>query len=201
MRVPPRDVFTPCHMYLVLSTQASMTAPSLIVPATATVLALTAAWIDVRTRRIPNWLTLTAVVLGLGMHAVLSGPGDAAKALLAALIAGVVFFLFHVAGGMGAGDVKLIAGMAACYGLSSMPYLLLFTSLAGGVMALAMAARHGRLRQTVGNMGTLAAHHTRSGLVPHDELHLGNRSTLRLPYAVAIAAGCVLTNFISLGRA
>ena len=53
----------------------------------------------------------------------------------------------------------------------------------------------------MGNMGTLAVHHSRSGLVPHDELHVGNRNTLRLPYAVAIAAGCVLTNLISLGRA
>ena len=134
------------------------------------------------------------------MHFVLSGYNDGFKAVLAAFVAGFIFLLFHIAGGMGAGDVKLIAGLAACYGLANMPYLLIFTSLAGGAMALAMAMKHGRLGETVGNMGTLAVHHTRSGLVPHGDLNLANRSTLRLPYAVAIAAGCVLTNLISLGR-
>jgi prepilin peptidase CpaA len=174
---------------------------ALVYSAIATVFALAAACIDVKTRKIPNLLTLAAFVLGLSLHFALGGRGDGFKTLLAALIAGVIFLVFHIAGGMGAGDVKLIAGLAACYGLTNMPYLLIFTSLAGGVMALAMAMKHSKLRQTFSNMGTLAAHHGRSGLVPHDDLNLGNRSTLRLPYAVAIAAGCVLTNFISLGRA
>jgi prepilin peptidase CpaA len=174
---------------------------SLLFAGVATVLALAAACIDVKTRKIPNLLTLVAFSLGVTLHFLLGGSNDGLKALLSGLLAGMIFFIFHVAGGMGAGDVKLIAGLAACYGLTNMPYLLVFTSLAGGVMALAMAMKHGRLRETFGNVGTLAVHHTRSGLVPHDEIHVGNRSTLRLPYAVAIAAGCVLTNLISLGRA
>jgi prepilin peptidase CpaA len=174
--------------------------PALLYSALATVLALVAACIDVKTRKIPNLLTLSALVLGLTLHFLFVGRNDGFKSLLASLIAGAIFFLFHIAGGMGAGDVKLIAALSACYGLNNMPYLLIFTSLAGGVMAVAMALKHNRLRETVGNMGTLAAHHTRSGLVPHEELNLGNRSTLRLPYAVAIAVGCVLTNLISLGR-
>lgn len=167
----------------------------------ATAVALVAACVDVKTRKIPNALTSTTLVLGVIAHFALSGRMDGFKALLAAVIAGAIFLIFHIAGGLGAGDVKLISGLAACYGLSNMPYLLIFTSLAGGVMALAMAMKHSRVRETVSNMGTLAIHHTRSGLVPHDDLNVRNRSTLRLPYAVAIAAGCVLTNLISLGRA
>ena len=174
---------------------------SLVYSAIATVLALAAACIDVKTRKIPNLLTLAAFALGVTLHFLLGGNSDGVKTVLSALLAGSIFFLFHLAGGLGAGDVKLIVGLAACYGLSNMPYLLIFTSLAGGVMALVMAVKHGQLRKTFSNMRTLAVHHTQSGLVPHDEIHVRNSSTLRLPYAVAIAAGCVLTNLISLGRA
>ena len=155
---------------------------SLVYSALATVLALAAACIDVRSRKIPNVLTMASFLLGVTVHFIVAGGADGLQALLAGVIAGLIFFLFYVAGGMGAGDVKLIAGLSACYGLSNMPYLLVFTSLAGGVMALVVALRHGRLRETMGNMGTLAVHHSRSGLVPHDELHVGNRNALRLPY-------------------
>jgi prepilin peptidase CpaA len=42
----------------------------------------------------------------------------------------------------------------------------------------------------------LILHHQRNGLRPHPELNVLNQSTLRLPYAVAIACGCVLTVFL-----
>ena len=55
---------------------------------------------------------------------------------------------------------------------------------------------HGRLRETFSNMGTLAVHHTHAGLTPHEDLNVKNGATLRLPYGLAICAGCILTNLL-----
>jgi prepilin peptidase CpaA len=51
----------------------------------------------------------------------------------------------------------------------------------------------GQLLHTLGNVATLAKHHRAAGLTPHPEINVKNTSTLRLPYGVAIAAGCMLT--------
>jgi prepilin peptidase CpaA len=165
----------------------------LLFPAIAVAFGSIAAFTDIQSRRIPNWLTGTALLAGLSLHLALEGWRGLAGSLAAALIAGVIFLIFHIAGGMGAGDVKLIAGVAALVGLGHTSFLLIFTSLAGGAMALLLALARGQLLQTLGNVTTLARHHREQGLTPHPEINVRNGSTLRLPYGVAIAAGCMLT--------
>jgi prepilin peptidase CpaA len=78
-------------------------------------------------------------------------------------------------------------------GLSHVAYLLVLTALSGGVMAVVVALARGRLQQTIMNVGELAAHHSQAGLQPHPDLNLSNAQTLRLPYALAIAGGSLLT--------
>lgn len=94
---------------------------------------------------------------------------------------------------MGAGDVKLITAVGCIAGLSEVGYLLILTALAGGVMAIFLALYRGRLKETLVNMGALVVHHRTEGLAPHPELNIANSQTLRLPYAVAIAAGSALS--------
>jgi prepilin peptidase CpaA len=60
-------------------------------------------------------------------------------------------------------------------------------------MAVVLALARGRLKQTLMNVGEIAAHHKQSGLQPHPDLNVKNVQTLRLPYALAIAGGSVLT--------
>jgi prepilin peptidase CpaA len=151
------------------------------------------AWYDVKTRRVPNRLTGPAFLLGLALHAGVAGWRGLGSALAAGLIAGAVFLVFYLAGGMGAGDVKLIAAVAAITGLPRVTPLLLLTALAGGVLAVGLALMHGRMKATMLNVGALLVHHTRRGLRPHPDLNLLNSATLRLPYAVAIATGSALT--------
>ena len=157
---------------------------------------LVAAITDIRSRRIPNWLTGPAMLLGLVLHLSAGGWKEGANALLSLLLCGTVFLVFHLAGGMGAGDVKLIAAEASLLGLSHSGSLLLYTVLCGGVMGLVLAAMRGKLRQTVANVLQLTLHHGRNGLQPHPELNVLNQSTLRLPYAVAIAFGSTFTVFL-----
>jgi prepilin peptidase CpaA len=166
--------------------------PSAVSVVTAGVAFLAAVW-DIRTRRIPNWLSLPALATALILQGITGGIRATGLALLAAVLAGGIFFAFFLAGGMGGGDVKLIAAIAAGVGLQHVGALLVFTSLCGGAMAMWLALRHGKLRRTFGNIRTLAVHHRHSGFNPHPEWHVQNSRTLRLPYAVAIAAGTFLT--------
>ena len=155
--------------------------------------AIVGAVYDVAVRRIPNAFTLPAIVFGLLLHFTLGGWRQLGTAAAAGLSCGLIFLLFHLAGGMGGGDVKLITAVGCIAGFSLIGPLLILTSLAGGVMALSLALYRGRLKETLMNMWALAIHHGTEGLAPHPELNIGNAQTLRLPYALAIAAGTALS--------
>ena len=159
----------------------------------AAVCGVVAAITDFRSRRIPNWLTGTAMVAGLTLHLLAGGWRELGSSCSALLICGAVFLLFNLAGGMGGGDVKLIAAEGCLLGLANVVPLLICTAICGGVLAIGLAVSRGRLRQTLSNVLALTFHHSRHGLVPHPELNVLNSSTLRLPYAFAIAAGSMLT--------
>lgn len=148
---------------------------------------------DWRTRRIPNLLTGSAFVLGLLLHLVAGGWRQMAIAAAAGFLSGAAFFLFFIVGGMGGGDVKLMAAVGCIAGFGSLMELFLSIVLIGGLFALALAMLRGRLKSTLSNVGALLFHHGRSGLLQHPELNLLNTETLRLPYGIAIAAGCWIT--------
>jgi prepilin peptidase CpaA len=172
-----------------------MTLPQseLTYPAAAIACALIACVFDVKSRRIPNFITFPAFLIGISMHLVLDGWRGLLTSLAAGVICGLVFLVFFIAGGMGAGDVKLIAAVGCIAGLPHTAYLLVLTALSGGVMAIALALARGRLQQTLMNVGVLASHHGHQGLQPHPELHVASPKGLRLPYALAIAGGSILT--------
>ena len=144
---------------------------------------------DVRTRRIPNWLTGPGILLGLLLHVSLGGLRSLAGAALAALIAGTVFLVFYLAGGMGAGDVKLMTAVCCLAGARGVAGVLLGTALLGGVFAIVLAIARHRVTDTLVNMGRLLVYHGTAGLRPHPDLNLLNAQALRLPYGLAIAAG------------
>src|ERR1700688_1774791 len=162
-------------------------------PAASLLCATLSAVYDVRSRRIPNFITLPAMVFGLILHAALGGWRQLATAAAGGLICGLIFLVFYLAGGMGAGDVKLITASGCIAGLSLIGHLLILTALAGGAMAIGLALYRRQLKETVLNMYALAVHHKTMGLTPHPEFNVSNDRTLRLPYALAIAAGSALS--------
>ncbi len=165
-------------------------------PAVATLFALAGAGFDVKSRRIPNFVTGPAIVAGLLLHTYFDGLHGLLTSLGAGLLCGVIFLVFYLAGGMGAGDVKLMTAVGCLAGISNSAVLLIMTSLAGGAMGIALALFRGRLKAILFNVATLATHHTHQGLTPHPELNVRNANTLRLPYGLAIAAGSCITLFL-----
>jgi len=165
-------------------------------PAVATLFAVAGAGFDVKSRRIPNFVTGPAIVAGLLIHTHFDGLHGLLTSLGAGLLCGVIFLVFYLAGGMGAGDVKLITAVGCLAGISNSAVLMIMTSLAGGAMGIALALLRGRLKSILVNVVRLAAHHTHQGLTPHPELHVRNSNTLRLPYGLAIAAGSCSTFFL-----
>jgi prepilin peptidase CpaA len=162
-------------------------------PAASLLCATIGAIYDVRSRRIPNFVTVPAIAFGLLFHFILGSWEQLASAAAGGLICGAIFLVFYLAGGMGAGDVKLMAAVGCIAGLSLVGYLLILTSLAGGVMAICLVLYRRRLKETILNMWALVVHHRTMGLTPHPEFNIRNERTLRLPYGLAIAAGSALS--------
>ncbi len=146
---------------------------------------------DVRQRRIPNFVIAPAIVAALMLHTIYGGWRGLGDSSLAGLIAGTLAIVFWIAGGMGAGDVKLMIAIGCIAGLSPLPLVAIATSLSAGALAIAVSIHYGRLRATLLNVGAIMQHHGREGLKPHPVFNLTNPATLRLPFALPVAAGCL----------
>jgi prepilin peptidase CpaA len=109
------------------------------------------------------------------------------------LVGLAVFFPLFALGAMGAGDVKLMAAIGAWLGWTSIIYVALYASLAGGVLAIILALRKGYLYTAVRNLKMLASYWWIEGIKPLPALTLESKHSVRLPYALAIAAGVAVT--------
>ncbi len=145
---------------------------------------------DVASRRIPNLLTVPAIAVGLTAHAMPGGHGLAA-AFIGLLVGLAVFFPFFALGGMGGGDVKLMAALGTWVGWSAIVWTGLYGAVAGGVLAVAVALASGYLRQALSNIGGLLLFWSAQGIRPMPALTLAEGRGPRLPYAFPILVGLV----------
>lgn len=105
-------------------------------------LLVTAVGMDIRSSRIPNWLTFPSMGFALAMHAWFNGI-HGTLFCLAGLGAGLgLLLLFYVAGGIGAGDVKLMAAIGAMVGPHGVLAVALLSALTGGLYALGAMGYH-----------------------------------------------------------
>ena len=161
---------------------------------TLVALVLLAAAYDFRFRRIPNWLNLSGVVVGLGLNTFLFARHGFVAALLGASLAFALYFPLYLLRAMGAGDVKLMAAIGAVVGPQNWFLIFICTAIAGGVLALAVALNKGKLKGTLRNVAVLGNEltHFRPPARDHQTLDVRNRRAMRLPHGVAIAAGSLL---------
>lgn len=162
--------------------------PTLIVLAVAT-------FTDLRSRRIPNWLVLPFLVIGISVSGLLHGwhgLGQSFEGLgLGLLIYGFLFWM----GGMGAGDVKLCAAIGAWIGPDQLFIALVITGLAGGVMVLCWAAFGGFLKDLFTGTSSLIFSINGRGSIRDPEMVLANPRKRNIPYAPAIAIGTLISFF------
>lgn len=110
--------------------------PTLVVLAVAT-------FTDLRSRRIPNWLVLPFMLAGLIVPACLLGWRGFGQSVEGLGLGAVVYGTLSIIGGMGMGDVKLVAAIGAWIGPKQLLFAILITAMAGGLIAVG-AAIYGR---------------------------------------------------------
>ena len=155
-----------------------------------------AAILDLRTRRIPNWLTVSALGLALLLRVPMGGD-----ILLSGLMAAGLTFLLclpvFALGGLGGGDAKLLTAVGAFLGMDRLWGALAVTAVAGGIFALVSIMRRRRTKETAWNMymifGKLRTRSAYAGWKGDtgDGLHIRAAGALTQPYGVAIAIGAL----------
>lgn len=144
---------------------------------------------DLRSARIPNWLTYSGVVLALLLRTALHGWSGLVTGIGGLMAAGVPFFLLFVIGAMGGGDMKLTACVGAWAGSTHVLTVMLAALLAGGVLAVLYMLFGQGIRQTVNNTVELLRFHLISGLAPHPVLNIRDGRRVHVPFGVAVAMG------------
>jgi prepilin peptidase CpaA len=170
-----------------------MASMSIFLVLAAVAVALIALATDLRTRRIPNWLTAGGALVGLAANILLqsawAGPSSPLSGGVFAVLGAVLgfgllfpFYLIRVKGlghAIGAGDVKLIGALGAIVGPQIVISVVVFSALAGAIQSIIILVNQRRLMLLL-----------RQTLLLHAAPAL---SSGKAPYAVAIAAGVFLS--------
>jgi prepilin peptidase CpaA len=155
-------------------------------------LTLSAALLDWRSRRIPNWLTVPGVLLGVFAHTVISGWHGTLFALEGAGLALILLLPPVLTRVLGAGDWKLMGAVGAFLGPQLMLVVLFCSILASGSMALIQMMRAQRVVETLRNMILLVRGFFVFGLRKNPQISLDNATLMKLPFGVAVAAATVI---------
>jgi prepilin peptidase CpaA len=171
----------------------------------AVVLAATliAAVTDVWKFKVHNVLTLPLLLSGLVYHSTIGVPPEGSwftgllNSLLGVVCGSGILLLFYLMGGMGAGDVKLMAAVGAWLGVPFTFYVFVASSMAAALYAILLVLGCGRVRETWINMKIIwyrvAAVGRHLGAEDHIEAEV-NRSDRRrriIPFAAMIAVGII----------
>jgi prepilin peptidase CpaA len=142
--------------------------------------------IDLRTRRLPNALTVSVAAIGM-LCATTGMSGLSVRAALVGFAVGLVMMLpGHLIGATGAGDVKLFAALGTLVGPAAIATAFLYTAIAGGALAVIVAVQRRRLAHTITGAARLAARAADAAEIEHP------RANNRFAYAPAIAVGTLL---------
>jgi len=153
--------------------------------------ALIAGWTDLRSRRIPNWLTVPGFLAGVALNSAFNGWSGLKDSLLGALLGLALLLPFVLLRSLGAGDWKLAGALGAFAGPGALADLLIGSVFVAGVMAVMLVIYKGRLRQTMSNIGHILVSLVTFRL-PGRQVSLDNPDSLKIPYGVALAFTVVL---------
>ncbi len=164
-----------------------MAAPVVVLGMVLTV----AVYLELKESRIPNWLTLTGMSIGL-LLGYLPGGLTFPASLLGLCVGFGFLFLFYVFGGIGGGDVKLMGAVGALLGGNVVGHALFYTAVIGGFMAVTVLIWRGGLWLGVRRGVMRLFKGKRLPESPDD-----TTPAATVPYGLAIAAGSLLALLLS----
>src|SRR4051812_13168652 len=154
-------------------------------------LAFIAGVTDFRCRRIPNWLTVPALAMGVAANTFFGGWGGLKTSLLGTAVGLGLLLPFVLLRSLGAGDWKLAGALGAFTGPALLMDLLILSVFVAGMMAMMLIVYKGRVRETVRNIGHILVSLVTFQLPGH-RVSLENPDSLKVPYGVALAFSVLL---------
>lgn len=144
---------------------------------------------DLRWRTIPNWLTGSSILVGLGLHTFINQWTGLIFSLEGAALGLGLFLFMYVAGWMGAGDVKLFVAVGSFLGPAQTISAAIVIALVGGLLAFAILGFHQGWRE----MGLSLWSYVQSIFLTRAAQVLTpvQGAAPKVPYAVAIAFGTI----------
>ena len=146
---------------------------------------------DVRYRRIPNLLVLSALIAGLAINTVFGGLPGLGNSALGFAVAFIPMLLLHIFGAMGAGDVKLMGAVGSILGVALMPVTLILVVMVGGVLAVYTTLRAGTMFTTLHGVLRIFVGILPGWEMPRFAMAPDRRHTI--PYGVAIMVGSLIS--------
>jgi prepilin peptidase CpaA len=165
--------------------------PAMPIRVTLSLILVTAAITDLRWQRIPNWLTLPALPIGLIAQTVY-GEGFL-QGLLGALGGFAALFVLFAIGAGGGGDVKLFTVVGSFVGFHNLGVVFVLVAITGGIAGMIVAMRAGALTRVLKNSLMIVASLGRGRWSEfRDRSDLNKPGAMRLAYGAVIAAGALL---------
>lgn len=144
---------------------------------------------DLRRQRIPNWITLPLIIMGITVHSFSSGWSGFLFGVKGCGLGFLLFFVPYVLGGMGAGDVKLLSAVGAVTGPAGILQAFFYIAFIGGAYALLAIIRRQGLRAFVGQHFRSLRDFLATGYYASPtELTIANKRA-RFGYGIPIALG------------
>ena len=145
---------------------------------------------DLQSRKIYNWLTFPAMLAGLVLNTVLGGLPGLEGSLLGFLAGTLVFVVGFFIGGMGAGDVKLMAAIGLWLGWPNTVAAVIYVTIVGAIVSLCAAAANGSLSKLFKNVYWFMVGLTVPG--GKASAAIQESAAAPIPYGVSIAIGTFL---------
>ena len=151
-----------------------------------------AGWLDWRVRKIPNWLTVRALLVGLTLRTALWRWPGTKSSMEGAAICLTVLLPFVLMRALGAGDWKLMGALGAFLGPLQAVVILLGTVLVAGLMSVVEIIRQRKVRETLYNLWVLFVAYSTFHVSSARAITLDNPGLLKTPFGVAAALSTIL---------
>ncbi|HLW99689.1 MAG TPA: A24 family peptidase [Candidatus Acidoferrales bacterium] len=160
---------------------------ALLIWALTVAFTLWAGWLDWRTRKIPNWLTVSGLITGLAVNTTIWGWHGTLASLEGAGLGLLFLFPLVLVRGMGAGDWKLMGAVGALLGPWGVLAFLYVSAMLTGVMAAITVIWTRRVIATLKNIAMFIQGFFVFGWRGNPHLTLDNPGLLKVPFGVAAA--------------